>query len=417
MKKKYAKTKLVIIAVLMLIGLCFSIITFNVPGTSDKFLGFIGAIKSSTELEESYKVTLTIDRTSEVKNSDINDAVDVIYDILTKYVQGYSDVRVVRATSGTDEKIVAYVPNKSLNTTFFDLFGDSAEITGKTSNDVTVITNKNIETAQYTIDGSGNYGVYIKFDKEGTAALIKYGDTLSFTLDGESATPAISNNMLFIYNETISSSQNEASTMPVSLLVGKIGFPMTVETTTIDGMSGAKTSLYLMIATIIFAVGFIAYSIYRHRVLGLITILSTGIYVVAYSFILQSISIASVTLSSYLTMMLSFVIFMIGTEYQIEKMEDLVHTDEKVRMPFAVKNGYKNSLMTLMDLHLVTFTVALTALIAGGRMIDAICINLIVGVAISALLTFVVNYYLIKLLCDIYPGQYKKFNFTKGEIK
>ena len=410
MKKKFAKIKLVIITILVVIGLCLSIIKFGIPGTSTDFLGFIGAIKSSTELDDSYKVVMTIDRSEgEVENSDINEAVEVIYDILTNYVNGYSDVRVLRATHNTDEQIIAYVPNKSLSESFFELFESAKKIEGKTANGTTIITNKNIESVQYTTNSNKEYGVYIKFDNKGTGNLIKYGEDLTFTLDEKDGTYQIINNMLFINNSDISNSQSSASTMPISLLIGKIDFSLTVETETSKGLVGEKAGVVLIITTIVLAVGYIAYMVLRHKLNGLVLVLSGAMFVIVDTFVLQSITVASMQLSTYLAIIMSFVIYLLATEYQLNK---IYQYNEKPYL-YAIKTGYKDSIITLVDLHVGALIVYLCLMIMSGRMVRAIAINLIVGIVISAILTMLVNRYLLKLIGDATDKHSKKI--VRGE--
>ena len=416
MKKKYAKIKLIIIAVMVVIGLCLTVFAFDIPGGSDRFLGFIGAMDTSAEIGESYKVTFTVDRSEDdVENSDINEGIEIIYGILTDYTSGYSDIRLVRSMSKGEEQIIAYVPNDTLTETFYDLFGEAKKLEGKTASGAVVIKNENIKAAQYTQDENGNYGVYIQFDSEGTAALIKYEEDITYTIDGESATGRVLNNMLFIYNDTIKASINEASKATISLVAGKLPFKVSVSTTTIDALVGINTKLYLKIATGIMLACYIAYMVLRHRFLGLVSLLSAGIYFVVYCFVVQSISITSLQLASFVAMIVAFIIFAIGIEYQLEKMEN--HFANGKKIPVSIKYGYKDSLFTLMDLHVTAFIVALVVLILGSRIIKAVSINLICGIIISTLLTMVVNKYFVKLLCDIYPKDKdcEKFNFKREE--
>lgn len=414
MKKKYAKTKLIIVAVLLLIGLCLTVLTFDIPGTSDTFLGFIGAMDSSTELKDSYKAVFTVDESSEtVENSTLNEGVEIINDILTNYISGYSDVKVTRSVSNGQEEIIAYIPNQVLGESFISTFEKKSTLEAKTKNGAVVITNKNIESVHYTSDAEGGYQLYISFDKDGTAKLIQYGSDLTYTIDSKEATGQVYNNMLLITTSDISSSANNASSMTIALMAGKLPFNVTTKVQTIDGLVGAKTTTWLIVITIVMAVCYVVYMILRHRLLGLVSLLSAGIFVVVDSFIIQSISISSLSLASYLAILLSFVIYALGIEYQIGKMEK--HYAMGKKLPISIKQGYKESLLPLMDLHITEFIAVMMMLIMGSRTLRAVSINMVVGVIISALITMLINKYFIKLLCDIYPNNAKKFNFNREE--
>lgn len=414
MKKKYARTKLIIIALFAIIGLCLTVFAINIPGTSDKFLSLIGAMDTSTELGQSYKVVFTVDRSEgNAENSDINEGVQQMYDIFTDYISNYNDVKITRATSKGEEQIVAYVPSNSLGESFFTIFGERKEFEGK-SGEAVVLTNKNIKTAQYLKDENGSYGIYIEFDKEGTSALIKYEDNLVYTLGGESATARIINNMLFINTSEISSSASAASSMVISLMAGKLPFSLTVSTnTTIDALAGGNVVTLLKITTGVMALAYVVYMIVTHRLLGLTTLLGAGIFVFVDCFILQSIPVASLQLASYMGIIISFIIYALANEYMLNKMKKQYAIGK--RLPVSIKQGYKDSLLTLMDLHITMFIIALSVLVLSSTIVKAVCMNLIVGIFISALLTMVVNKYFIKLLCDLYPTSNKKFNFTREE--
>jgi preprotein translocase subunit SecF len=133
--------------------------------------------------------------------------------------------------------------------------------------------------------------------------------------------------------------------------------------------------------------------------------------VTADIFVIQSITISSLQLASYLAIIISFAIFAIGTDYQLEQIKN--HRGKQ--FAFALKMGYNDSIMTLVDLHLGAFIIYLCLMIMGGRMIRAISINLIVGVVVSAILTMLINRYLIKLLGDIFYGNKSKKLIKKEE--
>ena len=413
MKKNYAKTKLVIIAVFVIIGLCLTVLSFDIPGTADKFLGFIGAMDKSTELGDQYKVVFTVDTSNGTENSEINKSIEIMHDIFLNYIPGYGDIKITRGRTAADEQIIAYVPQKSLNSNFFTVFGKKMKIVGKTANGSTVITNDNIEVAQYS-QYNGHYGVYLKLDNAGTKALIQYDDALTFTIDDDSATGTNVNSLLFVYTDSISASASAASNATISLMAGKLPVDISVETTTITAQSGETTKTALIVATICIAVFYAIYMIIAHKLLGLVSLLIGAIYVILYTFVLQSTAISSMDLASYFAMIVAFILFALANDYQLDKMSKAYTKGVGVRdIEISVEHGYKQSLYPLMDIHLVTVIFALSVLIIGGRTFGSISFNIIIGSIISALLTMFINKFIIGLLAKAYSENNKVFNFKR----
>ena len=418
-KNTHAKVKLIIITIIVALGICLSVIPFDIPTTSDKFLSFIGAMSTSAEVNNSssYKITFTIDKTDgEVENSKVKDGIKELYDILNDYMYEYNDIKIVRAYEEGEEKLIAYVATSTLTTNFFDLFSESKTFEAKKGSEV-VINNDNIESAQYT-QYSGNYGVYISLDKKGTSALIKYEDTLTYNIGDSSVKGVVLNNALFLYSTetaTDTSTASKASTMAVSLMMGKLPFKVSVKTTTIDALAGSNVATILKVVTAIVALLYVVYVLVSHKMLGLVNILSAGIFFVLDCFIIQSVPVASLQLTSYLAIIVSFILYVIANEYQISKMKEQAEHGKKLE--YCIKAGYKNSLLTLMDLHFITFIVSICTLIMGDMTTKAFSINMIIGIVISALLMFVVNKFLTNLMEKSFVAEKKncKFNFPEEQ--
>lgn len=425
-KKKIGITNFVIITAIVVIGLILSCAKFTVPTTYYVYNGFLGAIETSTELDNNYLVVYNVEskeEDEEVKNDDINNAVTEMYDIFMDYISSYSDVSISRNVNEDGQQIQAIVPVSQLGTDFFDLFGKPVKLEIKASEDSeaeSLVDNSDIDSVTYTSDGT-NYGVYVTFDKKATQTLIQYStSTLYYYIDGESASGQFINNSVFVAKEGYTA--QDASSAAIGMVAAKLPVTLAIyKNATVTPKAGENAKLLIGIALLLTIAAYAVYMGLKFKMVGVCSFLSFAIFGVMYAFFLQSLPWMSLSLAGFFAIVASIMIFAVSTATQFTKMNEDYNSrlnekyDVNRRLPVVVKSGFKKALLTVVDIHSVAFISGMMALLLGNTLVKSVALTLIVGVLISAFVTLLLNKIFVKWYLNINDSDVKKFGFVKEE--
>ena len=112
MIKRKAKFKFALIITSIIIGLCLTIFSFNIPFTNYTYNGFVNSIKLGIDLKGGvlavYNVVPDPESTSSFE-SEVEATITRLQSLITE--KGYTEATVVRQTNGTDTQIRIEVPD------------------------------------------------------------------------------------------------------------------------------------------------------------------------------------------------------------------------------------------------------------------------------------------------------------------
>ena len=162
MKKKITKRNFIALAVLVVIGLVFTVFSFNIPFTTNTFKGFARAINTGLDFGNGTRAVFTVDREDYSKFSSTNYIDETVKTVKGLAVDRYTDAKVYAVG---DNKICIEVPDTYIAS---DLQLGILEMKKeKTAEAETYLNGSHIKSVKYQMNGA-QYGVFIQFTDEGS---------------------------------------------------------------------------------------------------------------------------------------------------------------------------------------------------------------------------------------------------------
>ena len=108
MKKKITKRNFIALAVVAVIGLIFTVFSFNIPFTTNTFKGFARAINTGLDFGDGTRAVYTVEREDYSKFASDSYLQDTVKTVQKLAVDKYTDAKVY---SVGDDKICIEVPD------------------------------------------------------------------------------------------------------------------------------------------------------------------------------------------------------------------------------------------------------------------------------------------------------------------
>ena len=423
MKKKITKRNFIALAVLAVIGLIFTIFSFNIPFTTDTFKGFARAINTGLDFGDGTRGVFTVEREDYSKfasNTYLDETVKTIQKLA---VDKYTDAKVYALD---DDKICIEVPDTYIAS---DLQIGVLEM--KLKNDAeseTYLNGSHIKSVKYQMNGA-QHGVLIQFTNEGselfeklTSEAVSSGDSSSSSsstskegtiyiclnrdydnAQGIKISEKITQGYAYITMGTKASAKLYANMLHNS----KYGINLTQVGNTVKTYSSFNTFAKVVCAVVVCAlvIASFVYLILKYKALGWITSLALMFNVLFNIITFSLISTFRLTMGSYLGMILGYIITFVACLIFLEKCKAEYASGKKLNPSF--KSGYKKALPTIIDLFAVSVVFnAIIAIFMSGFAFSfaiSILINNAFGLVTSLLIML------------WFSRMYLKINNVKGE--
>lgn len=428
MTKNLAKRNFICMAILacLLLVLCF--INIAVPTSNYRFVGFANAIQKDIDIAGGYSADYTVNfRDGELdKEGAFNQTIQMIENKLVSY--GYGSATVTASGMGS---VHIEIPDVKQAENVLEAIGVDGDLYIRTS-ETTEIADTDLTAddindivALYgqTDPGVYNWGINIEFSTEGTSkikSLTEDGSGTLYIYVGEevfskvSFSSQITNNSIFIFGST--SDQDSTNIYALNLLIAKqtVGLNMIDnEIVKIDATYGENVQTMLLIASIVILVAFMAVMFIAFGEFGYIALLSFAFFASFMMFLLQAIPVFTLSLAGIVGLVLATAIYFISTFVIFNKIKSGYAEGKK--LPLAVKLGFKNSVLTVVDINvIVVISAILLYFLGGGAYAQSFAMVLGVGSALTLLLTLLLDRWFAKWYLRINSTKARKLHFVRG---
>lgn len=418
MKKKITKRNFIALAVLAFILLVFTVVSFNIPFTTNTFKGFAKSINLGFDFGNGTRATYTVTNSDYSKYSEeefINKGVGIIQKIA---VDKYTEAKVYRVG---EDQIVIEVPDTIVPA---DLAIGQLEIKASASETAeTQLNGSHIEEAKFQMNGA-NYGVFIQFTEEGKALMEE------MTASASESAPV---NIVFCLNKNYENAMTVSTSSTVS--DGYVYFTMADKASAKQfancienskyGINleqvGQSVTIYSNISTFgkvvaasvvcLLIVGSFVYLIIKYKDMGWISSLALTFFTLFNIITFALIPSFRLTMGSYLGMLLGYIITFFATVMLLEKYRQEFALGKKLNASF--KSGYMKALPIIADVFAVCVLFSIICLILGQGYIFSFAYTFIINCLYGALFTLAVMLLFTRMYLRINSVDGSKLNFRK----
>ncbi len=442
MTKKRSIVKLCIIAVLIIIGLVLTFASFTIPTTTKPFNGFFNAINYGYDVNGGY-VAMYESADSSVTGYELENNVKKTVAKLNSSLSGMG-FSVTQQNNNVRVEIsnVSFLElSNKYGVDVFGLIGAEKGITfsSSSSNELEegYVSGSHIENCYYSYasqinsDGSDGYVITIEFDEEGknafkelTQKVADDSGKLYMYMNGEDA----SNGGYEMDRATSSltlTTTTEASARAMTLQISTLAKPMQLNTLmsgkTSAGLNsstgfffGNETTLLLFAVVIIF-VASIVFMCVRYHILGAMGSVSLLVFVILYTFLLQSIPLVMLDFSGIMGVLASFVLLVAGNITVFEKIKKEYAIGKKI--PNAVTSGFKKTVLPILEKYCFLLVASAIFYLVGIAGLKTFAVSLFIGLFVNFFTLFVVTRGLCKIYLPINSSNKKLYNLKREAIK
>ena len=425
MKKTRSIKNFALIGFIALIGLVFTVLSFDIPFSSNTYVGFARAIPLGKDLAGGVVATYEV-VTPEDYEGNYFEQLEKTKESFAKILnEGFGQTSVILLN---DEYIRVEAANVKSVASALGIVDKTGLIEFKTENSASAaarITSKDIKKIEYSFSG-GTHGMLINFNETGTTLF----ENLTSELAAESGSMYIFvNNELFsgegglkveqtIYGgTTFLASSDEVSArgtvLKLNASLNEVQLNLQDSVQVYFGVFGEHTTIYLaIIAIVLVAVVFgLLFAFYNG--LGLVGMLSLVLSLVISFVFYALIPNVYLTLTTYLTMIFGFEIAVVTMVYIFEKIKQELIAGKK--QPVAVKHAYKSLVPALLDIHIPLFVATLImAWIGGNVTLSGFAVIMMIGLGINAVFSLFVLRFFVYNLIPLTKNKLDKFGIKGG---
>ena len=446
MSKRKSITLLTIISVILAIVLTMTFLRFEI-GVKD-YNSAVGAIELDYDMTGGVYYNLSLNQSEEDQQVSEEQTKKVAREIGQRLeVLGYTTY-MVKAVKNTDKDVQDFdirVEIKNTASADSDVFaaiayGELKFYGGTEVNPTTRILEdvKVVEDASYVgAVGEGTYALSIKFTEEGKNQLLSIIDgsvyflkiTCGVNTDGEEITlfnsseqEPFDTTMFQNGNREIglySSTEQSAKQMAMLFKYGGIDYRYDIanEGKGIQITSAFDEGLALksMVAIITFVVILLALMIVMYKGLGIMSVLSTLIFILAETWLLIGVPGIIVNLGSIIGIIGATIVCVFAMLSLLQKIKDsFVNTQKTVKASIA--KGFNEALLPTINMHVVVGIVSLLLFIFASGLVKSFAITFGIGVVVSLISSLVFTRMFNALIFPLVSNKEKFFNINKSEI-
>jgi len=418
MKKKITKRNFIALAVLAFILLVFTVVSFNIPFTTNTFKGFAKSINLGFDFGNGTRATYTVTNSDYSKYSDeefMDKGVEIIQDLAT---DKYTEAKVYRVG---DDKITIEVPDTYVPT---NIAIGQLEIKTKADEATEASLNgSHVKKSKFQMNGA-DYGVLIQFTEEGTELIKEMTSTASesspvnivFCLNKEytnamtvSTASTVEDGYVYFTmadkaNAKLFASRIENSKYGINL--EQVGDNVTI-------YSNVSTFGKVIAATIVclLIIGSFVFLVLKYKAMGWISSLALTFFALFNIITFALIPSFRLTMGSYLGMLLGYIVTFFATVALLEKFRQEFASGKKLNASF--KSGYIKALPTIVDTFAISVIFSVICLILGNGYVFSFAYSFIINCLYGALITLAVMLWFSRMYLKINSVDGSKLNFRK----
>ncbi len=425
MTKKYNKIKFCVIALIAVLGLVFTFISFNIPTTTTTFRGFFNAVPLDYDVNGGTMAIYEAQKGEDVSQADFEKELDAAISNLSNTLssRGYE----VTKLDGNLIQVRASEFNSS--SAIFELIGskEGLNITTDSTGEEIGISGGDIKSCKALFQSTANtWGVSIDFTEEGGEKFFKLTEeaagnesskNLYIFVDGQqisqvSVSEAISGGSTFISMDTQSSAESYA--LQISTVSNNVYFKEVLNGETTAPI-GNNFILMLIIALAVILVATFVFMILRYGILGVLADLAYVFYAVIYIFLLQAIPLVNLSIAGIIGTLISYIILIDATVMVFERIRKEYYSGKKI--PNSVMSGFKKTIRPTLETHIITLVLCFATYFVGVKAFSDLSVSLFIGLFVSYFTVFVVLRGFAKLFLTIDSTHPKTYNLKKREGK
>ena len=431
MKKRITKRNFIALAIVAVLGLIFTIFSFNIPFTTNTFKGFARAINTGLDFGDGTRAVFTVERADYSKFTSTGYLDSTVTALQKQAVDKYTDAKVYALD---DNKICIEVPDTYIPS---DLqFGVLEMKKEKKAEADTYLNGSHIKSVKYQMNGA-QHGVFIQFTEEGSKLFEKLtsdaigSNSSSSSSDSSSKTGTIyiclnkdyDNAQGITISEKISqgyayitmSNKSSAKLYAKMLENSKYGVNFTQEGDTVKIYSNFNTFAKVVCAVVMCLVIILSfvYLILKFKDMGWVASLAMLFNALFNIITFSLISSFRLTLGSCLGMILGYLITFFAVVVLLEKYKAEFESGKKLNPSF--KSGYKKALPVILDLFAVSvFVNALVAIFMSGFAFS-FAIAMLINNAFGAITSLLIMLWFSRMYLKINKVKGERLNFFKGD--
>lgn len=468
MTKKRCKIKLVIVAILTLIGLFLTFASFVIPTTNTTFKGFFNAINYGYDINGGalsvYEVNddrFSGDELGTRLQATVNKLNNSFNSIGLEVTRQGDQIR-VQVSNGNLSYIQSLYSNYKVD--ILSSIGAEKGLTFSSSNSDYkadgFISGDYVESCSYGYY-TNTWGITVNFTEEGKTLFKELTQNIANGTAGGSAgagggasggsagssgggssTPSGTPGSLYMFFDgelygsgfemesgvsslTLTASNQQAA-MVLAMQINALAKPVNLKTvysnTISSGLSSSVGAFFgnaknlLITAFAILLVASIVFMCVRYRMLGLLATLSLAIFVVVYSFLLQSIPLVLMDFNGVLGVLFTFGLLIAGFITVFEKIRSEYLLGKKI--PNSVNSGFKKCLIPTLEKYVFGILFSAVLYIVGTMGLKAFAVNVFVGLFVNYFIIFAILQGVCKLYLPVNSTKGSLYNLTrKGGIK
>lgn len=396
MRKKTGIRNLVLLSILVVLGIIFTFVSFDIPFTTYTFVGFSRGMNLGYDIGDGASATFNTSMVDGDKDYEKN--FDITYDIIKSNISSrFKEYNVEK--NGTDSIIVT-IPYSENNLDLLSVMGTSHELKFTTTQDGDAfMTGDNvidIVASKQMISGSTTWGVVLSYDDEGKEAFSKLDEdsTVYIYLDDTlvssmSVSSSINQSSIFISGNM--DNEDEANIYACRLLTGKYKVNVASSGPSVVSASyGENTLLYIIISSAIaYAILLIVIGL-LYKWQGVMADLTIILFSILNMFILSLIPHFVLSMSSLLAILFTHMILITSVVLILEKIKSEFASGKKLNA--SVKTGFKKARTVILDLSAIAVIVTALCVILGKNSLWTFGIAGLVGSILAPLMAILVFY-------------------------
>jgi preprotein translocase subunit SecD len=420
MNKRKAIVKFIVICTVVVIGLLACIVNFRVPFTTQRYVGFLGAIESKMGIDLRGGVLAVFEAEGNPSSSDMNATVKRLERMLSD--RGHFDTTVV---AQGNRHIRIEMPGTDDTQAVFDAIGTPAKLEMRIEGeDEPFLWGEHIRRVDYYQDPQTfEHGVKITFTTTGGDLFrqVVRNATIDVTkieilLNGKvEISPTIGSSDAGRDNTTVITggyTRERAMAMKTEIESGL--FEVTLKPAEVSRIlatlgAGAMTAGIVACIVGLLFIFIVMYLLYGD--LGLLSNLSLLVFVVLFLFFLAVIDTIQLTLPGIAGIILSIGMAVDANILIFERIKDEYRSGK--RMAVAVESGFNKTIKTIIDANVTTIIAAVVLYFFGTGPIQGFAITLFLGVAISMFCSLLVTRSFAKTYLHINGNNAKRLRLNK----
>ncbi|MGI5842268.1 MAG: preprotein translocase subunit SecD [Christensenellales bacterium] len=434
MTKRRSRRRFIFMSVILLLGLVLSFVGFDIPFTTQRYNGFFNAIPLGFDLQGGASVVFE----ASLPDDDLDGSLELGIQGTISRIQllleekGYTEHYVYKQGKN---RIVVEVPVLTDTDYLLEKLEQPASFKMTTVEDHKAearISGKHIKNAGYQVqagqDGKPQNGVGIAFNEEGkkefarlTGEVAENNGTI-YIYVGEDTQPlrkltasaAITNGYVFISGEN--QTEEDARDMALKILSGSFSTKLKlIENKIISGSFGSDVLLFGTIAMFASLLLSMLILIFSYKDFGLLASFSTIFFMVLTLFFLQSVPFVRLSVASFAGLIVGILLSLISYVTIYSKIKQENNSGKKLHL--SVKNGQRQSLGRVLDMHAVMIIISIIASFVGGSIVKGFGVALLISSVVSMFTSLVLFRGLLKAYLPLNSTNVTKFNLKKVEVK